>query len=334
MHGETFYIDRTFFLFSATYCRQTLRKQCVINSVIMISGSHRLGLHLILEVHFHIREHVSDLNIYVHGSLMSKSERVAMSCYDRVAIGGELLLFDHPGARPPSVVSGEGEGDGEPVTPLPPTAEFAVEELQAALRNKGKQAQEVRPLSSLSPLSSSILLLVLGVVIVLFVLASPLLLPAFPPRRLSFMSFLALFVANKCLSATHGQERFGEEMARLERNGGDQTSHVVAVSADQSLINRVGQRCKQLVSQWMIFCLPQMLDERMKQFEEEKIKWEQQRQAAAQEGKAFEEEEPTMDEERERAWQVKCPSSQRANTFAPSKGRRRKGPCSDTRSDK
>lgn len=42
----------------------------------------------------------------------------------------------------------------------------------------------------------------------------------------------------------------------------------------------------------------------MKQFEEEKIKWEQQRQAAAQEGKAFDDAEPTMDEERERAWQV------------------------------
>lgn len=47
-----------------------------------------------------------------------------------------------------------------------------------------------------------------------------------------------------------------------------------------------------------------MLDERMKQFEEEKVKWEQQRQAAAQAGKAFDDAEPTMDEERERAWQV------------------------------
>ncbi|CAM9813311.1 unnamed protein product, partial [Hapterophycus canaliculatus] len=61
-----------------------------------------------------------------------------------------------------------------------------------------------------------------------------------------------------------------------------------------------------------------MLDERMKQFEEEKIKWEQQRQAAAQEGKAFDDEEPTMDEERERAWQVKHSSSQNANTLLPS----------------
>lgn len=43
----------------------------------------------------------------------------------------------------------------------------------------------------------------------------------------------------------------------------------------------------------------------MKQFEEEKVKWEQQRQAAAQAGKAFDDAEPTMDEERERAWQVK-----------------------------
>ncbi|CAN0391502.1 unnamed protein product, partial [Hapterophycus canaliculatus] len=82
---------------------------------------------------------------FINGRLMSKSEQVAMSCYDRVAIGGELLLFDHPGARPPSVSPGEG-GNGESVAPLPPTAEFAVEELQAALRNKGKQAQEVRRL--------------------------------------------------------------------------------------------------------------------------------------------------------------------------------------------
>lgn len=69
-----------------------------------------------------------------------------MSCYDRVAIGGELLLFDHPGARPPGVkAEGEGGGEGEEQSPVsPPTAEFAVEELQAALRNKGKQAQEVR----------------------------------------------------------------------------------------------------------------------------------------------------------------------------------------------
>ncbi|CAM9781170.1 unnamed protein product [Pylaiella littoralis] len=122
---------------------------------------------------------------FVNGRLMSSSEKVLMSCYDRVAIGGELLLFDHPGARPPGVPT-EG-GDGEETDPVP-TAEFAVEELQAALRNKGKQAQE-------------------------------------------------------------------------------------------------------------------MLDQRMKQFEEEKTKWEQQRQAAAQEGKTFDDEEPTMDEERERAWQ-------------------------------
>lgn len=68
-----------------------------------------------------------------------------MSCYDRVAIGGELLLFDHPGARPPGVkAEGEGEDGEEPSTVPPPTAEFAVEELQAALRSKGKQAQEVR----------------------------------------------------------------------------------------------------------------------------------------------------------------------------------------------
>ena len=75
---------------------------------------------------------------------MSKSERVVMSCWDRVAIGGELLLFDNPGARPAGVAS-EGEGsDGTVQDALPPTPEFAVEELQAALRNKGKQAQEVR----------------------------------------------------------------------------------------------------------------------------------------------------------------------------------------------
>lgn len=72
---------------------------------------------------------------------MSKSERVVLSCYDRVAIGGELLLFDDPGARPAGAAA-EG-GDGSVEAPVPPTAEFAVEELQAGLRNKGKQAQEV-----------------------------------------------------------------------------------------------------------------------------------------------------------------------------------------------
>lgn len=80
--------------------------------------------------------------------LMSKSEKVAMSCYDRVAIGGELLLFDHPGARPPGVKTEGGGGEGEESSPVPPTAEFAVEELQAALRNKGKQAQEVNLFTS------------------------------------------------------------------------------------------------------------------------------------------------------------------------------------------
>lgn len=66
-----------------------------------------------------------------------------MSCWDRVAIGGELLLFDNPAARPAGVTS-EGEGaDGGVQASVPPTPEFAVEELQAALRNKGKQAQEV-----------------------------------------------------------------------------------------------------------------------------------------------------------------------------------------------
>lgn len=66
-----------------------------------------------------------------------------MSCWDRVAIGGELLLFDNPAARPAGVAT-EGEGaDGSVQAPVPPTPEFAVEELQAALRNKGKQAQEV-----------------------------------------------------------------------------------------------------------------------------------------------------------------------------------------------
>lgn len=68
-----------------------------------------------------------------------------MSCYDRVAIGGELLLFDHPGARPQGAKTDGEAGEGEEPSPAaPPTAEFAVEELQAALRNKGKQAQEVR----------------------------------------------------------------------------------------------------------------------------------------------------------------------------------------------
>lgn len=42
----------------------------------------------------------------------------------------------------------------------------------------------------------------------------------------------------------------------------------------------------------------------MEQFEEEKKKWEAQRQAAKDEGKDFDDAEPTMDEERERAWQV------------------------------
>lgn len=42
----------------------------------------------------------------------------------------------------------------------------------------------------------------------------------------------------------------------------------------------------------------------MKQFEEEKKRWEAERQAAAAEGKDFDAAEPTMDEERERAWQV------------------------------
>lgn len=65
-----------------------------------------------------------------------------LNCYDRVALGGELLLFDHPAARPLAVA--EEEGDGPAETPAPPTAEFAVEELQAALRNKGQQAQEVK----------------------------------------------------------------------------------------------------------------------------------------------------------------------------------------------
>lgn len=42
----------------------------------------------------------------------------------------------------------------------------------------------------------------------------------------------------------------------------------------------------------------------MEQFEAEKKKWESERQAAQAQGKAFDEAEPTMDEERERAWQV------------------------------
>lgn len=48
-----------------------------------------------------------------------------------------------------------------------------------------------------------------------------------------------------------------------------------------------------------------MLDKRMEQFEEEKKMWETQRQAAQAEGKTFDDAEPTMDEERERAWQVR-----------------------------
>lgn len=70
---------------------------------------------------------------------MSKSERVSLSCYDRVAIGGELLLFDNPGERP---APSEG-GDDTAESSSPPTAEFAVEELQVGLREKGKQAQKV-----------------------------------------------------------------------------------------------------------------------------------------------------------------------------------------------
>lgn len=72
---------------------------------------------------------------------MSKSERVVLACYDRVALGGELLLFDDPGARPAAEAADGGDATAEP--PPPPTAEFAVEELQAGLRNRGKQAQEV-----------------------------------------------------------------------------------------------------------------------------------------------------------------------------------------------
>lgn len=49
---------------------------------------------------------------------------------------------------------------------------------------------------------------------------------------------------------------------------------------------------------------PQMLDQRLEQFEQEKKKWEAQKQAAAAEGKTFEDAEPTMDGARERAWQV------------------------------
>lgn len=43
----------------------------------------------------------------------------------------------------------------------------------------------------------------------------------------------------------------------------------------------------------------------MQQFEDEKKKWEAQKEAAAAEGKTFDDAEPTMDEERERAWQVR-----------------------------
>lgn len=80
-------------------------------------------------------------NLEIFPSLMSKSERVVLSCYDRVALGGELLLFDHPDARP--VASSTNGGGSSTKIPAPPTAEFAVEELQAGLRDKGKQAQEV-----------------------------------------------------------------------------------------------------------------------------------------------------------------------------------------------
>ena len=47
-----------------------------------------------------------------------------------------------------------------------------------------------------------------------------------------------------------------------------------------------------------------MLDQRLEQFEQEKKQWEMHKKAAAAEGKAFEDAEPTMDAERERAWQV------------------------------
>lgn len=49
---------------------------------------------------------------------------------------------------------------------------------------------------------------------------------------------------------------------------------------------------------------PQMLDQRMEQFEQEKKKWETHKQAAAAEGKTFEDAEPIMDGAKERAWQV------------------------------
>ncbi|CAM9272315.1 unnamed protein product [Chrysoparadoxa australica] len=47
-----------------------------------------------------------------------------------------------------------------------------------------------------------------------------------------------------------------------------------------------------------------MLAQRMKEFEEEKKKWLAQKEKASAEGTEFQDEEPTMDEEKERAWQL------------------------------
>lgn len=112
---------------------------------------------------------------YHNGTEVDEGVKVPLAPYDRIAIGGELLLFIHPGHAPEGVE--------------PPTAELAVEELQKGLQSKDKKAQE-------------------------------------------------------------------------------------------------------------------MLEQRMREFEEEKAKWGQKREKALAAGEAFEAEEPTMDEEKERAWQM------------------------------
>ncbi|CAM9194143.1 unnamed protein product, partial [Phaeothamnion confervicola] len=108
-----------------------------------------------------------------NGKLVAEGQRVALSAFDRIALGGELLLLRVPG--------GEGGRD-------PPPADEAVEELQRAIASRDSKAQ-------------------------------------------------------------------------------------------------------------------QMLEQRMREFEEEKQKWAAGRAAAEAEGRGFEAAEPTMDAERERAWQ-------------------------------
>jgi hypothetical protein len=68
---------------------------------------------------------------YHNGELLAEGKDVVLAQYDRVAIGGELLLFVNP------MLSADGE-EGEV-----PTAEWAVEELQVALQAKDHQAERM-----------------------------------------------------------------------------------------------------------------------------------------------------------------------------------------------